>query len=312
MGGRRTVAFGLLVVAAGLFGPAAALLLLSARGLDAATGVLPAAGLSAAILVAAALLQRRPASRARVLLLAALLGLAVPLFYAATGTVFRTLDVPLVDVRLWDADAALLGWLFPDGQMSLGIDRSTLLGPQTALGRFLTEAFHLVYVTYYVWGFGLLALLALRFAKDTGTRARRHLSMFLCAWAGTYLVNYVLNLLVPAFGPYTAFADRYAHALDGLWATRFIRETIATNQVVPDCFPSGHTALSWIVAIVALRFAPRYGRWAAAAAVLITLATVGLRYHYAVDLIAAVPLILVGLLWGGFLRPRGAEGENDA
>ncbi|MFV1959952.1 MAG: hypothetical protein ACC662_11145 [Planctomycetota bacterium] len=38
------------------------------------------------------------------------------------------------------------------------------------------------------------------------------------------------------------------------------------------------------------------------AAVLITLATVGLRYHCMVDVLAAIPLILAGLLWRGFLR----------
>lgn len=309
-GAPRAARFGLLVAAAGSFGPAAALTLLASNRADAVVEVLPAVGLSLAVVVQWLVARRRPGRRGPTLLLALLLGLCVPVLYAATGVVIRALGVPWVDAGLWGVDARFLGWLFPEGQMSLAIDRSPVLGPQTTLGRVLTEFFQWTYVTYYVWGYGLLILLLVRFGKGRDPDARRHLGMFLCAWVGAYLVNYVLYVLVPAIGPFVAFADRYEHALEGLWATTFIRETIAANQVVPDCFPSGHTALSWITAIVALRFAPRYGRWALAAAVLITLATVGLRYHYAVDLVAAIPLVLVGLWWGGFLPLRAKGGSS--
>lgn len=303
------VRMGLLVAAAGLYGPVAALVLLLAGRAAYVPETLPAIVLSVVIVLAWRVSLARPERRGRTLGLALLLGLGVPVFYAATGVVIRGLAVPWVDVALWQTDARWLGWLFPEGQMSLAIDRSSWLGPQTTLGRVLTELFQWIYVTYYLWGFCLLALLMVRFAKGRGPGAGRHLTMFLCAWVGAYLVNYVCYVFVPAIGPFVAFADRYEHALVGLGATTFVRETIAANQVVPDCFPSGHTALSWITALVALRFAPRYGRWALVAAVLITLATVGLRYHYAVDLVAAVPLVLVGLWWGGFL-PRHAESPS--
>ena len=302
------VRMGLLVAAAGLYGPVAALVLLLAGRAAYVPETLPAIVLSVVIVLAWRASLARPERRGRTLGLALLLGLGVPVFYAATGVVIRGLAVPWVDVALWQTDARWLGWLFPEGQMSLAIDRSPLLGPQTMLGRILTELFQWVYVTYYVWGFGLLILLMVRFGKHGRPEAERQLTMFLCAWVGAYLVNYVWYVFVPAIGPFLAFADRYEHALEGLGTTTFIRETIAANQVVPDCFPSGHTALSWITALVALRFAPRYGRWALGAAVLITLATVGLRYHYAVDLFAAIPLILVGLWWGGFLTRRTEEG----
>ena len=92
--------------------------------------------------------------------------------------------------------------------------------------------------------------------------------------------------------------------------TQPIRNLISPNQVTPDCFPSGHAALSWIAAICALRLAPRWGRAATVAAVLITLATLWLRYHYLVDLIAAIPLLLFGLAWGGFLRRPAPVGSS--
>jgi len=100
-----------------------------------------------------------------------------------------------------------------------------------------------------------------------------------------------------------AYAADFEHPLVGVALTTSIRESIASVQITPDCFPSGHTALSWIIACVALRLSPRFGRWALAAAVVITLATVPLRYHYVVDVVMAVPLVIVGLFWGGFLQP---------
>ncbi len=299
---RTRVAFGLLVAAAALVGPVYALLIGDARPF------LPSLILGV-VVVLSAIATRSPGPRARVVLALALAA-CVPVHYAATGALLRGLQPALVDPRLWAADGVLLGWLFPEGQFSLWMDRSSWMGPLTPLGRILTELFQLSYFSYYVWGYGLLFLLLARYVGSRTRAAWTDVRMFLAAWVGAYLVNYIGYVFVPAMGPVWEFADRFEHPLVGLVLTQPIRALIAANQVTPDCFPSGHTALSWITAIVALRFAPRYGRWALVAAVLITLSTLGLRYHYVVDLLAAIPLVLVGLFWGGFLRRRVRGGTD--
>ena len=97
----------LLVGVVGLFGPAAALTLFAAGRADLVPETLPAVGVSLAVL----------ALRRRFLVLALLLGSSVLVFYAATGVVIRGLGPTYVDAALWDWDARLFGWLFPEGQM---------------------------------------------------------------------------------------------------------------------------------------------------------------------------------------------------
>lgn len=287
----------LLVAAVGI-GPAYALL----AGVGGAVAV--SLGLSSATLALAVLAARRPGRGPR-LLLALALAAGVPVHYAATAAVFQAQGLGLVDGALARMDARLFGALWPHGQLAVAVDRSAVLGPATHLGRGITELLQLAYFSYYVWGYGLLFFLLRRVFRGGGDGAWALLQAFLCAWVGAYLLNFALYLAVPAMGPWWAFPEWYAHPLEGLALAGPIRALIAENQVTPDCFPSGHTALSWITALVALRVAPRYGRLALVAAMLITLATLWLRYHYATDVLAAIPLILVGLAWGGWIpRPR--------
>jgi membrane-associated phospholipid phosphatase len=290
-----------LVLAATGFGPVASLLL--------GRALVPSLALSVLTGLAFLAARRRP-GRGPVLLLAVLLAAAVPVQYAATGAWIAGMDLAPRDETLLALDRALLSFAFPDGQVAVAIDRSDLLGPHAPLGRVATEVFQVAYFSYYVWGYGLFLLLAARYLRagaagdPAGAPAQGNLCAWLCAWVGAYLVNYVLYVLVPAWGPWLTHPALYTHDLEGLLLTGPIRALIAANLVTPDCFPSGHTALSWIAALGALRLAPRYGRFALAAAVPITLSTVGLRYHYAVDVLAALPLVLLGLTWGGFLRRR--------
>jgi len=304
---RRTArAFKLLVVAAVAFGAGTALLLVAVGGLEAARPAIPGALLAALV----ALLARRidEGRGVRILLGCALSSCAVA-FYPATGAVIRELELPLRDAALRSVDAATLGWLFPDGQIAVWIDRSDLIGPLTLAGRVLTELLQIAYATYFVWGPGLVLLLCWRIWTSAPEGPWMSLRMFLCAWLGSIIINDIMYMLVPAMGPWFFYPEDYLNPLVGIALTVPIRDLLGANQATADCFPSGHTAASWIVAISALRFAPRYGRWALVAAVLITLAAVLLRYHYVVDLLAAPLLVLAGLYGGGFLSRRPPRTE---
>ncbi len=295
-------AFGLLAVLAVLIGPLYALL----APLDAAIGASLATSAATAALW---LVVRLRGGRVPRLLLAVALGVGIGVHYGATGSVIRTLGRPSADASLAAADARLLSGVLPHGEVAVAVDRSPVVGPETPLGRGLAEVLQLAYVSYYAWGAGLLFLLLSRAWR--GVVGWATVEAYLVAWVGTYLVNYGLYCLVPAVGPWQAFPGWFAHPVRGYVATGALRSFVADHQVTPDCFPSGHTALSWVVAITALRLAPRYGRVATVAACAITVATLWLRYHYAADLLAAVPLALLGLAWGGFLVPSRAKQPRD-
>ena len=89
------------------------------------------------------------------------------------------------------------------------------------------------------------------------------------------------------------------HPLSGLLLAAPLHDFLGSQQATGDCFPSGHVALSWITAYYALRFAPRWGRAAVVAAALITVSTIVLRYHYLIDVLVAVPVVWVGIAFGG-------------
>ena len=54
------------------------------------------------------------------------------------------------DDLLIKIDNYLLGWLFPDGQISLQIDKNNFLGPHTTFGRFINNSLQISYFFYYL------------------------------------------------------------------------------------------------------------------------------------------------------------------
>lgn len=274
---------------------------------DQSSALLPALGLSLIILILASVEWWWPTQISRLLTLLSWI-VTIPVFYQATGLVIQLKGLANRDELLLAFDRLIFRTYFKQGQISLWLDIHPWLGPHTLFGRFLTEILQLAYVSYYVWGYGLFFLLLIRWWQSHPSDEIKqihfsNLNRFTISWVGAYSLNFFCYIALPAIGPQFVFAPDYTHRLGGLigLAEKF-RELVSKNQaVLQDCFPSGHTAISWLVALMALRYAPRYGRAATVAAALITAATLYLRYHYIVDLIAAVPLLIASLFLGKIL-----------
>jgi hypothetical protein len=238
------------------------------------------------------------------------LGLSMPAFYTGVGPTVRSLNLPLNDEALLRIDNFLLGRFFPDGQLALAVDQNTNFGPTTFFGRLLTEILQLSYVSYYVWGPLLIIALSTQYITDAWMDhdqqrkddSWRNVKMFLCAWLGTCVLNFAINLLVPALSPRLYIADRYTNPLDGFGLSAFFRRAIyIAGDGSYGTFPSAHTSVSWVTGLAAFKHFRHYGRVTIVAAMLITLATVYLRYHYVIDLLGAVPLVVFGMIYGGYL-----------
>jgi membrane-associated phospholipid phosphatase len=94
-------------------------------------------------------------------------------------------------------------------------------------------------------------------------------------------------LLVPAVGPYAFQAELFPHRLPGnAYCPSFVRMIDDFRGVARDCFPSLHVAHATVVAAIAFRF--RRWLFAALSPILfgLVVATLYLRMHYAVDLVA--------------------------
>jgi membrane-associated phospholipid phosphatase len=317
------------------------------------------------------------AAVARGLLMGAL-ALSILFYYEGThGTVHemreREPDLKLYDDELLAMDRAMLGWVFPDGQLSLWADENRFIGPTSLIGPLLTEILQIYYASFFGWcsvlivyvglweyficGFvgartdsleadveshnphkytemqdmsamedsdekdrsstapsfsgasnkkGLAKTYRYRFLKWTfwfthDAAVWRRLLMIILAILGAFLLNYLVSFMIPAVSPRVSLADRFKHPLSGYWFSDIIRGTLSkTDEGTYGSFPSGHVALTWVPAIVALKLGyPKYGWSCLVAAVLITFSTLYLRYHYFTDVLFAIPLIVFGLYFGG-------------
>ena len=112
-----------------------------------------------------------------------------------------------------------------------------------------------------------------------------------------FLVSYVGYLIVPARGPRFLLKHLQHIPLQGLWVFQSLQGTLDRLESAHyDCFPSGHTELT-ILAWWSTRMLTKGWFWPYFAYTLsIIFATVYLRYHYTVDVLAGmlVAAILLG------------------
>ncbi|MCB9727885.1 MAG: phosphatase PAP2 family protein [Deltaproteobacteria bacterium] len=161
----------------------------------------------------------------------------------------------------------------------------------------LTEVLQVVYACFYLipLAVGLPLLLRGRH-KDA--------EVFWTAVAFAFYLSYITYIVVPARSPYI-FAETpegrylltYSSELRGLLLTDRLRASIHDmERIKHDCFPSGHTAVSLVVLLMAFR-QQRKVFWVALPVVsALIFSTIYLRYHYVIDLVAGATLA-VAIVW---------------
>ena len=109
-----------------------------------------------------------------------------------------------------------------------------------------------------------------------------------------FLASYIGYLIVPARGPRFLLRDLQHMPLRGLWLFKGMQSTLDRLESAHyDCFPSGHTELTilawWSSRQISSRLFWLYFSYTLG----IIFATVYLRYHYTIDLLAGALLALV-------------------
>lgn len=110
-----------------------------------------------------------------------------------------------------------------------------------------------------------------------------------------YGLGFLGYTLIPAAGPHLAMPEAFPNALTGGWLTRTNAELVASGSNRVDVFPSLHTA---ITVFLMGSLWPRHRRVFLALlipAAGLGVATLYLRYHYAVDLLAGLLLAAAAL-----------------
>jgi membrane-associated phospholipid phosphatase len=198
-----------------------------------------------------------------------------------------------------------------------GTDPTSLLDRISTPG--LTEFLQICYSSFYLlW---IILGIDLLWNKN-----KKGFSSFLFVLMYGFYASYVGYLLVPAIGPrFTLynFAD-LSKDLPGLYLTPFLRGVINSGESITnvakaamlaqrDCFPSGHTEMTIITIAVAVKYKAKSAMVIIPLGLGLIFATVYMRYHYGIDVIAGAVLGVFVLTTAGWLESKmsGNKLEQD-
>jgi membrane-associated phospholipid phosphatase len=173
----------------------------------------------------------------------------------------------------------------------------------------LNEILQTAYFSYYLIFVLVGVEIFRRYPIDDFDRAA-----FLIVY-GFYL-SYLGYFLLPAVGPRFTLHDFSVidRDLPGVLFTHLFRSIINAGESIPvtqpnpidvvqrDVFPSGHTQLTLVCAYLAFHYRLK-SRWVVAVlTTLLIIATVYLRYHYVVDIIAGAVFFVLTIWTGSQLK----------
>jgi membrane-associated phospholipid phosphatase len=182
--------------------------------------------------------------------------------------------------------------------------------PSVFFDRFVNQTTTEWFAFFYFLYFGVLSVHVvpvLFWLRDEKVLARFGTGFLLI-----FITAHLLYMVVPGFGPYSYLRDVFQHELHGPTFWPLVRETVDAGGAQKDIFPSLHTAVPTFIAILSFRhrrsmpFKYTWGLMAFVATQII-IATLFLRWHYLVDVIAG--LILATTV--AFLSPVLAKWEAD-
>jgi membrane-associated phospholipid phosphatase len=189
-------------------------------------------------------------------------------------------------------------------RLIFGTDPTALLDRIATPG--LTEFLQICYSSFYLLWI-ILGIDLLRQHNDEG------FLFFLFVLMLGFYTSYAGYLLVPAIGPRFTLYDfaRLDQELPGLYLTPILRGIINSGESITnvaraaalaqrDCFPSGHTEMTLITIATAIRFRMKSAMIIVPLGTGLIFATVYMRYHYGIDVIAGAILgiaVLASARW---------------
>jgi hypothetical protein len=192
--------------------------------------------------------------------------------------------------------------------------------PSVAWDRFVTPA-TTEWFAFFYFGYFLLLLIhvmpIMLASKNLDRLAHFAMGIFI-----VFCTGHLVYTVVPGYGPYRYLAGDFHHELTGGLFWRLVQETVQAGGAQKDIFPSLHTAAPTFFALYSFRHrnaAPFKYTWPIVAfcASQIIIATMFLRWHYLIDIVAGITLATTAVLAGEALvtwdkRRREALGDAVA
>jgi hypothetical protein len=188
---------------------------------------------------------------------------------------------PLVDAFhpvLKDARLAVLE------ERLFGLQLSVLIS--NAVPPALQDVLMVCYYGHFIWAVVLSGVLYVH--KRTAA-----FDEFVLALGLFFAMGYAAYVLVPVVGPRLFLASAFPGSLRGVLVTPLLESLMLTPRFIRDCFPSGHTGVTLLVLFYAFRFSRRTFWIALLPGLGLITATLSGRFHYAVDLVAVLPLVVL-------------------
>lgn len=208
--------------------------------------------------------------------------------YLFLNPILDAVNIPIAD-----------DWLIVADQKIFGVQLAIWL--QHVTPPLMNDILLGAYTTYFVWPFALGLVLWFK-------RQEVEFDEWVTALMFFYAVNYAFYAVVPAMGPRYFQAAYFDGPVQGHFIASQIDLMFRGSPLARDCFPSGHTGISLLVLAYSWRTSRRFFWVALPILVCLILGTLAGRFHYGVDLVAAVPLTGLSLLVAAKLRQRMPEG----
>jgi len=232
-------------------------------------------------------------------------GVVAPLLYRLA--VYGTVQISYFELR------ELLPVVNPrslDAQLSYIDERILHFEPSLFLDRFVTPAVTEWFAFFY---FGYFALLAVHVLPMVFFSRRMRLTAeFAFGMIMVYATAHTVYMLVPGYGPVRYLADRYQHPLPpGFWLDAVLN-AVQSGGAQKDIFPSLHTAGPMFLALFSFRHrdkVPFKYTWPFVAffSANIIIATMFLRWHYLIDVLAGMTLSTTGFFLAGVISRREVD-----
>ncbi len=205
-------------------------------------------------------------------------------YYALYTNLMLRVNPHTADTALSKMDAALLG-----------NQASFLLEPW--INPWVTDFLSLVYFSYV---FTLPGVALYFYLKQEKVIFRRVMMGYLTLM----LMGITSYLLVPAIGPESFFASQYTRELNGHPVIHGVDYIMRAGRVGYDCFPSLHVGIPLLLSIYLYHHRRKLFIPALAYVALMCCATIYLRYHYLVDVMASFLYAPIAYKLNDFLLAR--------
>jgi membrane-associated phospholipid phosphatase len=205
-------------------------------------------------------------------------------YYALYTNLMLRVNPHTADTVLSKIDAALLG-----------SQASILLEPW--INPWLTDFLSMVYFSYVF----TLPGVALYFYLAQEKMIFRRVMM---GYLTLMLMGIASYLLIPAIGPESFFANQYTCELNGHPIIHGVDYIMRTGRVGYDCFPSLHVGIPLLLSFYLYHHRRKLFIPALAYVAFMCCATIYMRYHYVVDVIAAFAYVPVAYKLNDFLLAR--------